>query len=590
MSFLFFILLILGFVFMPQKVTSNEPLITETQITLYVHKLNTHAIVSIALVGTSNPNENQLTLKTSIGSENITVKNSGNLHITYSINQGENFSFITLFLPEDLGTGDDITITLEYDILNQESNENLIANFYFESYQLINYLKILAWIDPGITLGNITPTPSSVGTINGLTKIIWLLFNSKTFSTSMTLNISSSTGFDAIKVTPLALLLKGKVGEKVSFQVTLKNIYITSVLIKIIKPEIISLSRDQLTLSSNQNITLKVQAKIIDTDSPVILTFIPALLNAKPVQVKIYMTVVQLSALKYYIIGGILALTFLLAYLILKPPQVLLRFIKKKYKLIDKTELQDTTVSSSQLQDVVREKLLLSLMKSKHYDKNEKIVIAHLLEKDGVTQQYLADKTDLSKATISRAVAKLEAKELVRKTPLGMSNILYLNESLLKKRLLSSADLEALEKQNSPNGGQDSPLAIVIITETGLTVFKYEFEPPNMSDINELFGGFLFAVDNIGKEVFPIEDKINKIEFQNFKILVRHLGSNYIAYLYKGNDTMALARLKRFIEALKEQKLIWEQISIDLNGNITIDITTEQEIIQIINKIFPPTK
>ena len=54
-------------------------------------------------------------------------------------------------------------------------------------------------------------------------------------------------------------------------------------------------------------------------------------------------------------------------------------------------------------------------------------IVKFLDENMGSTQQNIADAFDLSKATISRILSKLERREFIRKEQIGMSKKIYLN-------------------------------------------------------------------------------------------------------------------------------------------------------------------
>lgn len=51
-----------------------------------------------------------------------------------------------------------------------------------------------------------------------------------------------------------------------------------------------------------------------------------------------------------------------------------------------------------------------------------------IIEKPGQNQASIAAKTGLSQATVSRILNKLEGKEIINRTSVGMSTLIYPNE------------------------------------------------------------------------------------------------------------------------------------------------------------------
>lgn len=59
--------------------------------------------------------------------------------------------------------------------------------------------------------------------------------------------------------------------------------------------------------------------------------------------------------------------------------------------------------------------------------RNEREIYEHVLEEDGVIEQReIVDRTDISKATVSRTLDRLESKQLVERKRRGMGNVVVL--------------------------------------------------------------------------------------------------------------------------------------------------------------------
>ncbi len=67
---------------------------------------------------------------------------------------------------------------------------------------------------------------------------------------------------------------------------------------------------------------------------------------------------------------------------------------------------------------------------SKALDKNEKIVLGAIKEQDGITQQTLRYKTDLSKAAISQILTNFEKKGLIKRELRGKTYSVHLTEDI----------------------------------------------------------------------------------------------------------------------------------------------------------------
>lgn len=64
-------------------------------------------------------------------------------------------------------------------------------------------------------------------------------------------------------------------------------------------------------------------------------------------------------------------------------------------------------------------------------DSDSKKIIESLIKRNGAaTQSEITKDTQLNKVKISRCLMKLEQKQIIRKTPNGMTNTIFLNEEL----------------------------------------------------------------------------------------------------------------------------------------------------------------
>ncbi len=61
-------------------------------------------------------------------------------------------------------------------------------------------------------------------------------------------------------------------------------------------------------------------------------------------------------------------------------------------------------------------------------NENEMLVVKEVMNKPGISQAQIVQNTGMSKSTLSRIVAKMERKGLLKKKSVGMSHQLYIDK------------------------------------------------------------------------------------------------------------------------------------------------------------------
>ncbi|MBY8999862.1 MAG: winged helix-turn-helix transcriptional regulator [Candidatus Heimdallarchaeota archaeon] len=87
------------------------------------------------------------------------------------------------------------------------------------------------------------------------------------------------------------------------------------------------------------------------------------------------------------------------------------------------------------VEEVIEEKRSQEQIKTLNMDKfegflneNELLVVKEVKDNPGISQAQIVQKTGISKSTLSRIVAKMERKGLLKKKSVGMSHQLYIDK------------------------------------------------------------------------------------------------------------------------------------------------------------------
>ena len=98
---------------------------------------------------------------------------------------------------------------------------------------------------------------------------------------------------------------------------------------------------------------------------------------------------------------------------------------KKGY--FSKPEEKEAQLSSEKVEDLKEEKSDVERMKNEELGSLDEVAVIRALEKkEGVLQKELPEITNLSKATISRIIARLEEKGKIERRPYKRTNMVFL--------------------------------------------------------------------------------------------------------------------------------------------------------------------
>lgn len=152
-------------------------------------------------------------------------------------------------------------------------------------------------------------------------------------------------------------------------------------------------------------------------------------------------------------------------------------------------------------------------------------------------------------------LAQLNTWETLRahEAPLVEARELSDVEELLT-RLVQQRAVEPPELQ------PEEPLLLMVLTESGLSIFTKKFELGQQLN-DQLIGGLLTAINAFGKDVFAEEEGIDRVMYHGYTVVVKPLDAMLVCYMFKGYSYLALQKLEQFVEGVQSSSKIWATLS-----------------------------
>ena len=135
----------------------------------------------------------------------------------------------------------------------------------------------------------------------------------------------------------------------------------------------------------------------------------------------------------------------------------------------------------------------------------------------------------------------------------------------------------------APKISEEKPVSIFIITEGGSLLFSHLF----IEDISfeaHLFSGLLTTIDYIIREVFS--DGLVRAIFGEHTLLMKSIGSFFISYIFKGDSYYALQKLNYFVDQIKNEDTIWQNLLKYVKMNQSIHLKDIPLLESLINETF----
>lgn len=136
-----------------------------------------------------------------------------------------------------------------------------------------------------------------------------------------------------------------------------------------------------------------------------------------------------------------------------------------------------------------------------------------------------------------------------------------------------------------PTQLSEEPVMLLVLSSSNQCVFSRPFIPESQVD-DQVIGGFLHAVRDIGKQIFTESEMIDRIVYKEYILALKMLDSITFCYAFKGQSYSALQKLDQFMEKIYASPSIWNAFAQDIV--ISQDMTPEEktEIEDHIRDIF----
>ena len=159
-----------------------------------------------------------------------------------------------------------------------------------------------------------------------------------------------------------------------------------------------------------------------------------------------------------------------------------------------------------------------------------------------------------------------------------------LTERLQLARLNEQMDNVLRKRVVEPDEIQDEEsVVILIISKGGNPIFSQSFTE-GWSFQDHLFGGFLSAFNSFSDEMFS--QGLDRAIFGEYTIIMNAISPFIICYLFKGQSFLAQQRMKHFIDAIQNDKKIWETIKKYYQTNRLIKVKDIPSLDLLVNEIF----
>ena len=131
----------------------------------------------------------------------------------------------------------------------------------------------------------------------------------------------------------------------------------------------------------------------------------------------------------------------------------------------------------------------------------------------------------------------------------------------------------------------EEPVLLIIVYEGGVTVYSQKFSQKEM--IDEMFvGGFLTAIDAFMHQTFATGGSIERIQHQEYTLLLKIENPLLFCYVFKGQSFTAIQKLDSIIKEIKKSTSIWQALTNNLG--VELGITENELIEELANQVFMP--
>ena len=129
---------------------------------------------------------------------------------------------------------------------------------------------------------------------------------------------------------------------------------------------------------------------------------------------------------------------------------------------------------------------------------------------------------------------------------------------------------------------EEEPILLLIMDNSGSTYFNHLFEIN--WDYSDLFSSFMSAFNNFSSEIFS--KSIDRIRIGENIILINPIESFLACYVIKGQSYLALQKLTRFTEAIRENSEIWQALNKSVKTSEMLELDNPPALKTVIDEIF----
>ena len=139
----------------------------------------------------------------------------------------------------------------------------------------------------------------------------------------------------------------------------------------------------------------------------------------------------------------------------------------------------------------------------------------------------------------------------------------------------------------SPKISEEDPIMLLILTEGGNLLYSRKFIE-DFSFEDDILGGFLTTINYIISEVFS--EGLDRAIFGEYTLLMMPLQPFLVCYIFKGQSYFAYHKIKKFLESLRSDKLIWRTLDKFLQKSKTVQINSIPSLESLVREIFVERK
>jgi tetratricopeptide (TPR) repeat protein len=137
-----------------------------------------------------------------------------------------------------------------------------------------------------------------------------------------------------------------------------------------------------------------------------------------------------------------------------------------------------------------------------------------------------------------------------------------------------------------PDQPPEEPVMLFILSRGGVTLFSQMFH--SSSPVHEqLIGGFLTAVNNVGTEILDGTETLDRIMYREHTIAVKAVDPLMFCYVFKGSSYGALYKLQCFIDSVQGATDVWASLRRTARKGFALPTQEEASLESLITKTFP---